>query len=202
MSITPLVLSAATTEGTESLLDGLDFSSIKEIMDGFDPASLLPELDSVTGKVMPVARVAVMVGPVVLLLLGLAYLLLAPREANYRFGYRTWFGMGSVEAWRFTQRLAGIVFGVMGLILSIVMLLITNGFSSMEVMDMMDRAVSCLLWEIGTAAVGCLGINLLVALLFDSKGNLRGGARPSRKRTPSKDAAQASPAEVPPAEEA
>lgn len=181
MSITPFVLSAATTESTG---EGLDLSSIKEIMDAFDPATLLPDLETLTGKVELVARIAVLAGPILLLVLGLAYLFLAPREANYRFGYRTWFGMGSVEAWRFTQRIAGLVFGLAGLVLTIVMFLTVRGFSSMDIMDMMDKAVTCLIWEIFTALAGCLIINLLAMLSFDSMGNPRAsGARPSGSRS-------------------
>ena len=59
--------------------------------------------------------VGIAIGPVVMLALGLAYLFLAPKEANYYFGYRTYFGMGSVHSWRFTQRLSGIVLSLLGL---------------------------------------------------------------------------------------
>ena len=169
MSITPFFLTAVT-EPTEG---GLDLSSIKELMDAFDPASLLPELDTITGWVDLVARIAVMAGPIVILVLGLAYLLISPKEANHYFGYRTWFGMGSVEAWRFTQRLAGIVLGLLGLGLTAVMFFIVNGFGSLAIMDMMAKAVVCLLWEVGLTAVCCLGINLTAMLVFNSKGDFR-----------------------------
>ena len=50
-------------------------------------------------------------GPVLMLLFGAYYFFLSPKEANHKAGYRTYFGMGSVQAWRFTQRLAGVVLG-------------------------------------------------------------------------------------------
>lgn len=154
---------------------GMEFGleSIKEIMDAFDPAALLPELDTITGKLDLLARIAVMAGPIVILVLGLAYLLLAPKEANYHFGYRCWFGMGSVEAWQFTQRLAGLVLGVLGLGLTVVMFFIVNSFGALAIMDMMGRALVCLLWEAGLTALACLGINLTAMLLFDGKGDYR-----------------------------
>lgn len=169
MSITPLFLTAVT-EPTEG---GLDLSSIKEIMDAFDPASLLPELDTITGWIDLVARIAVMAGPILILVLGLAYLLIAPKEANHHFGYRTWFGMGSVDAWRFTQRLAGIVLGLLGLGLTVVMFFIVNSFAALPIMDMMSRAVGCLLWEIGLTAAACLGINITAMVCFNGKGEYR-----------------------------
>ena len=101
-----------TTDPTVATEAALDIESIKEIMDAFDPASLLPELGEIFTVITSVCRIAVMVGPIILLILGLAYLFLAPKEANYYFGYRCYFGMGSVEAWRFSQRLAGAVWAL------------------------------------------------------------------------------------------
>ena len=77
-----------TTEPTVAGDGALNIESIKELMDAFDPATLLPELDSVFGKVLLACRVAVMVGPLLLLILGLVYLFLTPKEANHYIGYR------------------------------------------------------------------------------------------------------------------
>ena len=46
-----------------------DFDSIKGLLDGFDPATLLPDLQKVFDSLVPLCRIAVLVGPVVLLLL-------------------------------------------------------------------------------------------------------------------------------------
>ena len=112
------------TAATEA---GFDFDAIKGLMDSFDPASLLPDLGSVFGWMELICRVAVLVGPILLLVLGLAYLFFSPKEANYYLGYRCYYGMGSEYAWRFTQRLAGWLFTAVGLTLTVVM------FAMMEV---------------------------------------------------------------------
>ena len=151
----------------------MTIEDLKTLMDEFDPAALLPELDTIVGKVELVARIAVMVGPIVLLILGLAYLLVSPKEANYHFGYRCYFGMGSVSAWRFSQRLAGIVWGLLGLILTAVMLLICSSFRGKEIMEILSSAVKCVVWQAVAAAVSCLVINGLVAFRYDAKGKLR-----------------------------
>lgn len=151
----------------------LDIASIKALMDGFDPASLLPDLSKVFGSLVTVCRFAVMIGPVVLLILGLSYLFLAPKEANYYFGYRCYYGMGSVNAWRFTQRIAGALLGLLGLVLTIIMWMISGGFGAMEVTDMVWKAVSCLVWEAVLAILATLTINLTAAFFFDRKGELR-----------------------------
>lgn len=148
----------------------MSIEDFKGLMDGFDPASLLPELDTVMGKIAFIARIAVLIGPVILLVMGLIYLLAAPKEANYILGYRCYYGMGSEEAWRFTQRIAGMVFGVLGLILTVVMFLLSGSFAAMEVMDLLWKAVYCLLCEAVLVAVACIGINITAAKYFDSKG--------------------------------
>ena len=161
------ILSTAATE------PGLDITSIKKIMDGFDPATLLPDLGELFGSLAALCRFAVMIGPVVLLALGLAYLFLAPREANYYFGYRCYFGMGSVQAWRFTQRIAGMLFGSVGLILTIVMYVISGGFAGMEVTDMVWKAAGCLAWQAVIALALTFLVNFLAFFFFDAKGGPR-----------------------------
>lgn len=151
----------------------MSIDDLKGLMDGFDPTTLMPDLSTIIGKVELVARIAVTIGPVILLVLGLIYLLAPPREANYHFGYRCWFGMGSVDAWRFTQRLAGIIWSALGLVLVIVMLIISGGFAGKEMMDMLWLAVKCVIWEAALVAISCLVINTLAALRFDSKGERR-----------------------------
>ena len=166
-------MSTIPTEIVQATESPLDIESIKSLMDGFDPAALLPDLSDLFGSLATLCRFAVMIGPVVLLVLGLAYLFLSPREANYYFGYRCYFGMGSVQAWRFTQRIAGMLFGGVGLILTIVMFLISGGFAEMEVTDMVWKAAGCLAWQAIIAIVLTLLVNFLAIFFFDAKGGPR-----------------------------
>lgn len=146
------------------------FEDIKVLMDNFDPASLLPDLSSMTGVVATITRLAVLAGPIVLLIMGLMYFFVSPREANYYFGYRCYFGMGSEEAWRFTQRLAGILWAVLGLVLTILMLIISGGYGSKDIVEVINSGFRCLIWEIVLAAVSCLVINCTAMLRYDRKG--------------------------------
>ena len=140
--------------------------------DNFDLAKLVPEMDKLLGSALWIARVAVLAGPVVMLVFGLWYLLIPPKEANYGAGFRTWFGMGSVEAWRVTQKIAGYVWGGCGLVLLVVMWLISRGFGG-DAMQVAGTAFTCLLWQAGVALVTYLGISVTAAILFDSRGRRR-----------------------------
>jgi len=159
-----------TMAATEELLD---VESIKALLDGFDPAALLPDLSKIFDSLVPVCRIAVLLGPVVLLILGLSYLIFSPKEANYYLGYRCYFGMGSEYAWRFTQRLAGWLFTLTGLALTLVMFAISLGFSGMPLTDMVWRAAACLVLELIASVLLILTVNLSAAFRFDRKGKHR-----------------------------
>lgn len=160
--------------------EAFSIDSIKEWMDSFDPASLLPELSEVFSDMNKVCRICVLIGPILLLLLGLVYLFLTPREANHLIGYRTWFGMGSVEAWRFTQRLAGLVFSGLGVVLGIIMVIVSLGFGKLEAGDLVWKTVRCLLWEAGLSLAAVVGLNIAAMAFFDANGELR--RRPVKRR--------------------
>ena len=147
--------------------------ALKALMKDFDPAALMPDLGTFLGKLEGCIRLVVMLAPLVLLGLGLLYLLAAPKEANYTLGYRCFWGMSSVESWRFTQRLAGGLWTVLGLILAIVMSSLTGKFQGMDLAAVTQLAVKYLLWELGCVVVSMLIINLTVVVFFDFKGNYR-----------------------------
>lgn len=162
-----------TLESTAASGAGFSIDNIKELMDGLDPAALLPDIENIVDKSALICRIAILVGPIVLLAMGIAYLLLSPKEANHYFGYKTYFGMGSVEAWRFTQKLAGCVLGGLGLLLTVIMLVLSMGFGSMNTMDMVWRALMCLVWECALALAANIAINAVAFFKFDRKGAVR-----------------------------
>ena len=151
----------------------MSIDDFKGLMDAFDPASLLPELEPVFEKLPAFGRLIVLVGPAALLVMGLVFLFAAPKEANYYIGYRCYYGMGSVEAWRFTQKTAGIVFSVLGLVTGIVTVLLSGGFAALETMELLWRLLYCVGAQALLAAAACIGINTAAALRFDGKGNER-----------------------------
>ena len=110
-----------------------------------------------------------MIGPVIALILGLAYLFLAPKEANYYFGYRCY------SAW---QRPRMAVHPAnrrddprrLGLILTVIMAIITAGYGSMD-RWMVWSAVNCLVWEAVLLLIGTIAINLIAMANFDAKAS-------------------------------
>ncbi len=147
--------------------------ALKAIFEGFDLAAFLPKVDTLLGWVETLLRLCVMAGPLLLLGFGLLYLLAPPKEANYSLGYRFWWSMASLDAWKFTHTIAGAVWSGLGLVLTIVMAVICNAFRRMETMDMVWSAVKCLCWELTLVALSVLAIDIVVVVVFDSKGYRR-----------------------------
>jgi hypothetical protein len=134
---------------------------------------LLPELAPLLEKTAFLSRLMLLVGPFVILGMGLYYFLNAPKEANYQSGYRCYWGMGSVQAWRFTQRLAGGLWTLLGLGLAIWMALSGTKLAQMELMDRMGLMAFYILCRALFLLVTRWIINLLVFLRYDAKGNRR-----------------------------
>ena len=84
--------------------------------------------------------------------------------------YRCFFGMGSVQAWRFTQRLAGIVWAALGLILAIIAMVNVGKLVETELMDSMFLAGKFILGQAATVFVSVLCINAVVFARYDRKG--------------------------------
>ena len=178
MSTTPTevletVAATLATEPVDTAQTGFDLEAIIGLMENFDPASLLPDLSTIFGWVVLVCRLAVLIGPIILAVLGIAYLFFSPKEANWYFGYRTYYGMGSVQAWRFTQRLSGIVLGGLGVILTVVMLVISGKFPDMDIYEMVWLALKLLIVEgvLAIAANAAVGITAMAR--FDRRGEFR-----------------------------
>ena len=69
-------------------MDGI-IEELKTMVNEFDLANFIPEVDSILGWVELLVRIFVMAAPICILVFGLFYLFLPPKEANHRAGYRT-----------------------------------------------------------------------------------------------------------------
>ena len=134
---------------------------------------LLPNLAPLLERTALLSRLILLVGPFVILGMGLYYFLNAPKEANFQSGYRCYWGMGSVQAWRFAQRLAGGLWTLLGLGLAIWMALSGAKLAQMELMDRMGLMAFYILCQAIFLLLLRWIINLLVFLRYDAKGNRR-----------------------------
>ena len=152
----------------------MNLDAIKEFLSGSETAlPVVPDAGTVVDKILPIAKVLVVAGPVIMLILGLLYLFAAPREANHHFGYRCYFGMGSEQAWRFTQRIAGITWTALGAIMTVAMLIVTGRFPKLDVLEMLTSAATSLVTEALVLLAATIIIRITVAAVFDRHGERR-----------------------------
>ena len=143
------------------------------LLEGFDLSKIVPEMDTFLGRLELTVRLAVLIGPLILLGLGIWYYFAPPREANHQAGFRTYFSMGSVEAWQYAQRLAGMIWGVLGAVLTVVMGIVSLILSGKEAIDMISAGFTCVVIEAVLVLASYILIQVLVMKHFDKDGNRR-----------------------------
>lgn len=147
---------------------------ITALLDKFkDLEKLIPKMDKLVEWIHWLISFSVRIGPLCILFLGVCYLLIPPKEANHKFGYRTYFGMGSIEAWLFTQRVAGIIMTVSGLVLHFIAKGASKKFSGMGTMAMAEKAFDVIRGQIIWVLVIYVFMFLLTAIMFNRKGDYR-----------------------------
>ena len=146
---------------------------ITELLNNFSLEKYIPKLDSVMGWVQWLISLAIRVGPICILVLGLIYLLIPPKEANRKAGYRTYFGMGSIMAWNFTQRVAGVLMIPTGLLLTVIAYVKIGKFSDYDLMTMAQEAFGAIKFQVVCALIIYIFMFVLTAVMFTRKGDCR-----------------------------
>lgn len=138
-----------------------------------DFGALVPKLPVVLKVVRLLMTFALVAGPILMMLLAALYLFKPAPEANFKRGYRTYFGMGSKEAWLFTQKLAGLVIGGLGALLLIAMFIVILYFRNKTIMQIAVTSITCLIVQTGLLAAARITIAILCGRFFDKDGERR-----------------------------
>ena len=147
---------------------------ITELLDKLENlGDLLPKLNTLSGWVQWLISLAVRIGPICILVLGLIYLLIPPKEANRKAGYRTIFGMGSITAWHFTQRVAGALMTAIGAILTVSAYITVARIAKLDLMDMAYAAFRAVKAQVIWALIIYIFMFVLTAVMFDYHGFCR-----------------------------
>ena len=148
----------------------MDF--ITKIFD-LDLSKFVPEMPAFLGGLRALLVLAILIGPILLVALGAMYLLRPAPEANFKYGFRTYFGMGSIEAWQFSQKIAGLAFGGLGAILLLVMFIVVLTFFKKDLFQIANTAIVCLIWQAVLALIARIAVGILCWKFFDRNGDRR-----------------------------
>ena len=138
-----------------------------------DLSWLVPEIGGFMATVKFLMGLSMLAGPLLLIGFGLLYMFKPAEHANYRFGYRTYFGMGSTEAWQYTQRIAGLVFTALGGVLFIAMIVVMCFFGKHDLLQNVTTAAICLGIQAAVLLIARLVITIMVGVYFDGFGDRR-----------------------------
>lgn len=147
--------------------------AIMNLLGKLDPAALLPNISTVVWLMEFVARGATLIIPALILGFGLLYFFKPIQEANHIFGFRAYFGMGSVEAWRFAQRLAGFVYMILGGVMTLSMLIVNIVLIGKGTIALLTTVAISLVIEAILVGLAVLAINIYLAVLYDQDGYRR-----------------------------
>ncbi len=106
--------------------------AITGFLEDFDFAKFLPEMQRFLSDLRLWLSLLMVAGPVLVLALGLWYYFFPVSKPSQRIGFRIQRAMASEQAWKYTQRLAGMLWmygGAAMAIISLVVLLIFLGAS-------------------------------------------------------------------------
>ena len=146
---------------------------ILSLLQDFDVANFLPPPEQFMRDLEGWIRFAVLLGPLLLIGLGACYYFAPPKEANHSFGFRTYWGMGSVQAWLFAQKLAGMGYMAVGAALFVLMGLVSLTFRGRAAMTMINTALVCVILELVITLGLWIILNILIYRAYDKDGNRR-----------------------------
>ena len=126
-----------------------------------DFSALVPDLPVFLRTVRTLLALGIMAGPVIMLIQAALYLFKPAPEANFKRGYRTYFGMGSTEAWQFSQKIAGLAFGGLGVLLLIAMFIVILCFRGKTLMWVAIAATICLIVQVVLLAAARITVPLV-----------------------------------------
>ena len=137
----------------------------------FDFALLLPELDTFLGQLRFYLGLFLTLGPLCMLIFGLLYYFKPTDSPKSRWGFRSYWTSGSDRSWQYAQKIAGMVFMILGGALFLVGLILSLFFGGMSPVTMATTALVTICIELALVATGYVLINRIVLKHFDADGN-------------------------------
>nr|MBQ8245423.1 SdpI family protein [Oscillospiraceae bacterium] len=150
-------------------------SELLSLLKEFDIAKLLPDMSTFVGQLAAWMRLCLLLGPLVIAGLGAVYYFIPPKEANHALGYRSKWSMSSVEVWQYAQRIAGMIYMVLGGGLFVVMLVMALIIGIMQPVSMAVTVFICVLIQVLLIIGAHFVVEKLLRKHFDINGNKKAG---------------------------
>ena len=139
-----------------------------------DLSKFVPAMPVFLGALRALLVIIILAGPILLVTLGAMYLLRPAPEANFKYGFRTYFGMGSVEAWRFSQRIGGLVYIILGGVMTLGALVAFIILLKSSIPTILTGCAACLVIELILVTLTTFTLNIIISIRYDRDGYRRG----------------------------
>ena len=120
-----------------------------------------PSITLFLGFLTVLLCVSLLIGPAFLLHFGATYYF-RPAALDSGRGFRSPFVKGSTSAWKYTQKMAGMIWGGLGALLSVAMLIVCLTFIGKNQAQMASVAVICLAIQVVLVTIATVAIHFLV----------------------------------------
>ncbi len=128
----------------------------------FDFALLLPELDTFLGQMRFFLGLFLTLGPLCMLIFGLLYYFKPTDSPASRWGFRSYWTSGSDKSWQFAQKIAGMIFMILGGALFLVGLIMSLFFGAMAPDAIANTVFVCVIIELILTLIVWISIQILV----------------------------------------
>lgn len=146
-------------------------SELLSLLKEFDMAKLMPDMSTFLGQLAFWLRLCLLAGPLVLSGLGAVYYFIPPKEANHALGFRSRWSMSSVQVWQYAQRLAGMIYMILGGTLFVVMLVMALIIGAMEPVGMAITVLVCVIVQMALVIGAHVVIESMLRKHFDQFGD-------------------------------
>ena len=150
---------------------------LSSLMQGFELENFLPGMSSYLGGFIFWMFFLMLIGPVVMILLGVLYRFYPRQELNHKLGFRLHHKITAANVWAYTQNLAGMAYMLVGGVLAGLSIVIGTVLAIISVYALVVGALIIVIIETLLTAALWLGINMVVDDIFDDRGQQRKGSK-------------------------
>ena len=144
---------------------------ILDLLKEFDIAKILPEISQFEQQLAGWLRFFLLLGPLVMAGMGAWYYYAPAKEPNYGLGYRTKWSMASPAAWRYAQRVSGMIYMILGGVLAVIVLVLSLFFGLMSPVTVAVISLIAVFLEALLALGAFILVENLLRKHFDANGD-------------------------------
>ena len=137
---------------------------IMSFLKNFELGDVLPDASTITNQMRTWLTVFMLIGPVLLIILGVWFYFFPRKLMNDEMGFCGLFRTKHKKAWQYSQALSGLCYGILGIVLLIIYGIMCLGFGDLSTEVMAMRTVVCVSIEVALVFIIWVVVQVLTLL--------------------------------------